>query len=43
VFENREGRRIFGGKRDEVIGMWRKVHTEELHSMEHSFIHKQSY
>jgi hypothetical protein len=29
VFENRVLRRIFGPKRDEVIG-WRKVHDEEL-------------
>jgi len=30
VFENRVLRRIFGPKRDEVIGEWRKVHNEEL-------------
>jgi hypothetical protein len=30
VFENRELRRIFGLKRDEVIGEWRKLHNEEL-------------
>jgi len=30
VFENRVLRRIFGPKRDEVIGEWRKLHTEEL-------------
>jgi hypothetical protein len=31
VFENRVLRRIFGPKRDEVIGGWRKPHNEELH------------
>jgi hypothetical protein len=30
VFENRVLRRIFGTKRDEVIGEWRKLHNEEL-------------
>jgi hypothetical protein len=30
VFENRELRRIFGPKRDEVTGGWRKLHNEEL-------------
>jgi hypothetical protein len=30
VFENRDVRRIFGPKRDEVTGEWRKVHNEEL-------------
>jgi hypothetical protein len=31
VFENRVLRRIFGPKRDEVRGEWRKLHNEELH------------
>jgi hypothetical protein len=31
VFENRVVRRIFGSKRDEVTGEWRKLHSEELH------------
>jgi hypothetical protein len=31
VFENRVLRRIFGPKRDEVTGKWRKLHNEELH------------
>jgi hypothetical protein len=31
VFENRVLRRIFGPKRDEVTGEWRKLHSEELH------------
>jgi hypothetical protein len=30
VFENRVLRRIFGPKRDEVTGGWRKLHKEEL-------------
>jgi hypothetical protein len=33
VFENRVLRRIFGPKRDEVTGEWRKMHTGELHNM----------
>jgi hypothetical protein len=28
VFENRVLRRIFGPKRDEVTGGWRKLHNE---------------
>jgi hypothetical protein len=31
VFEDRVLRRIFGPKRDEVTGEWRKLHNEELH------------
>jgi hypothetical protein len=31
MFENRVLRRIFGPKRDEVTGEWRKLHSEELH------------
>jgi hypothetical protein len=31
VFENSVLRRIFGVKRDEVTGDWRKLHSEELH------------
>jgi hypothetical protein len=33
VFENMELRGIFGPKRDEVIGGWRKLHNEELHNL----------
>jgi hypothetical protein len=33
VFENRVLRRIFGPKRDEVTGSWRKLHNEELHGL----------
>jgi hypothetical protein len=32
LFENRVLRRIFGPKRDEMTGEWRKLHNEELHS-----------
>jgi hypothetical protein len=32
VFENRVLRRIFGPKRDEVTGEWRKLHNGELHN-----------
>jgi hypothetical protein len=33
VFENRVLRTIFGPKRDEVTGEWRKLHNEELHNL----------
>jgi hypothetical protein len=33
VFENRVLRRIFGPKRDEVIGMWRTIHNEEMSNL----------
>jgi hypothetical protein len=33
VFENSVLRRIFGPKRDEVTGEWRKLHNEELHNL----------
>jgi hypothetical protein len=33
VFENRVLRRIFGPKREEVMGDWRKLHNEELHNV----------
>jgi hypothetical protein len=36
VSENRVLRRIFGPKRDEVMGEWRKLHNEELHNMNSS-------
>jgi len=38
VFENRVLRRIFGPKRDEVTGEWRKLHTEENCIMRSSII-----
>jgi len=33
VFENRVLRRIFGPKKDEVTGEWRKLHIEELNDL----------
>jgi hypothetical protein len=33
VFENRVLRRIFGPRREEVTGDWRKLHNEELHNL----------
>jgi hypothetical protein len=33
MFENRVLRRMFGPKRDEVVGGWRKLHNEELHNL----------
>jgi hypothetical protein len=32
VFDNRVLRRIFGPKRKEVAGGWRRLHNEELHN-----------
>ncbi|KAJ4435519.1 hypothetical protein ANN_18135 [Periplaneta americana] len=33
VFENKVLRKIFGAKRDEVTGEWRKLHNTELHGL----------
>jgi hypothetical protein len=33
AFENRVLRRIFGPKRDAVMGEWRKLHNKELHDL----------
>jgi hypothetical protein len=33
VFENRVLRRMFGPKREEVVGGWRRLHNEELHDL----------
>jgi hypothetical protein len=33
VFENRVLRRIFGPRRDEVAGEWRKLHNEEQNDL----------
>jgi hypothetical protein len=33
VFENRTLRRIFGPKRVEVTGGWKKLHNKELHGL----------
>jgi hypothetical protein len=36
VFQIRVLRRIFGPKRDEVTGLWRKLHSGELHDLSSS-------
>jgi hypothetical protein len=33
MFESRVLRRVFGPKRDEVMGEWRKLHNKELHDL----------
>jgi hypothetical protein len=33
VFENRVLRRIFGPKKDQVTGGWRRLHNEELRNL----------
>jgi hypothetical protein len=33
VFENKVLRRIFGPKKDELTGGWRKLYNEELHNL----------
>jgi hypothetical protein len=33
VFENRALRRIFGPKREELAGGWRKLYNEEVHNL----------
>ena len=33
VFENRVLRRVFGGRRDELTGEWRKLHNEEINGL----------
>jgi hypothetical protein len=33
VFENRLLRKIFGPKREEVAGGWRRLHNEVLHNL----------
>jgi hypothetical protein len=33
VFENRVLRRIFGPKRDEATGEWRRLHNDELNDL----------
>jgi hypothetical protein len=33
VFKNRVLKKMFGPKRDEVTGEWRKLHNEELHDL----------
>jgi hypothetical protein len=36
VFENKVLRRIFGPKRDEVTGEWRRLHNNELYALHSS-------
>jgi hypothetical protein len=33
MFQNRVLRRIFGPKREEMLGGWRRLHNEELHNL----------
>ena len=33
MFENKELRKIFRAKRDEITGEWRKLHNFELHAL----------
>jgi hypothetical protein len=33
VFENRVLRRVFGPKRDDITGEWKKLHNEELNDL----------
>jgi hypothetical protein len=33
VSENRVLRRIFGPKKEEVVGSWRRLHNEELYNL----------
>ena len=33
VFENKVLRKIFGAKRNEITGEWRKLHNTELHAL----------
>jgi len=33
MFKNRALRGIYGAKRDEVTGKWRKLHNEELYGL----------
>ena len=36
MFENKVLRKIFGAKRDEITGEWRKLHNSELHALDSS-------
>ena len=33
LFENKVLRKIYGPKRDEMTGEWRRLHNEELHGL----------
>jgi hypothetical protein len=35
AFENRLLKRIFGSRRDDMTGGWRKQHNEDLHNLHH--------
>jgi len=35
-FQNRVMRKVFGAKRDELTGEWRKLHNEELYDLNFS-------
>jgi hypothetical protein len=37
VFKNRVLRRMFGSKKEEVAGDWRKLHNEELHDTKYCY------
>jgi hypothetical protein len=39
VSENRVLRRVFGPKRDEVTGEWRKLHNEEVNDLYSDAVH----
>lgn len=39
IFESSVLRRIFGHKREEVTGAWRKLHSEELHDIHSEELH----
>jgi hypothetical protein len=36
IFEDRVLKRIFGPKKEEVSGCWRRLHNEELHNLYNS-------
>ena len=42
MFETRVLRRIFGPKKDGVIGQWRRLHNEELYTYSHQIVLRQS-
>ena len=33
VFENKVLKKIFGAKKDEIAGEWRKLHNAEIHAL----------
>ena len=36
MFDNKVLRKVFGAKRDEITGEWRKLHNAELHALNSS-------